>query len=33
MTVRAMFRRFDAETWDARRTLFRTAAPSRDAAE
>ena len=33
MTVRAMFRRFDAETWDARRTLFRTAAPTRDAAE
>ena len=33
MTVRDVFRRFDAAAWDARRTLFRTAAPTRDAAE
>jgi 2-methylisocitrate lyase-like PEP mutase family enzyme len=33
MTVREMFRRFDAEAWDARRRLFRTAGPPREAAE
>jgi 2-methylisocitrate lyase-like PEP mutase family enzyme len=33
MTVREMFRRVGADEWDARRTLFRTAAPDRDAAE
>ena len=32
MTVHEMFRRFGAEAWDARRTLFRTAGPTRDAA-
>jgi 2-methylisocitrate lyase-like PEP mutase family enzyme len=32
MTVREMFQRFGAEAWDTRRTLFRTAGPTRDAA-
>ena len=32
VTVREMFQRFGAEAWDARRTLFRTAGPTRDAA-
>ena len=32
MTVREMFRRLDAAAWDARRRLFRTAGPTRDAA-
>jgi 2-methylisocitrate lyase-like PEP mutase family enzyme len=32
MTVHEMFQRFGAEAWDARRTLFRTAGPTRDAA-
>jgi 2-methylisocitrate lyase-like PEP mutase family enzyme len=33
MTVREMFQRVGADEWDARRTLFRPAAPTRDAAE
>jgi 2-methylisocitrate lyase-like PEP mutase family enzyme len=33
MTVRDMFRRVGADEWDARRTLFRTGAPIRNAAE
>jgi 2-methylisocitrate lyase-like PEP mutase family enzyme len=32
MTVRDVFRRFGAGAWDARRTLFRAAGPTRDAA-
>ncbi len=33
MTVRELFRRFGAEAWDARRTLFRTGPPTPDQAE
>ena len=33
MTVREMFQRVGADEWDARRTLFRPAAPARNAAE
>jgi 2-methylisocitrate lyase-like PEP mutase family enzyme len=33
MTVREMFQRVGADEWDARRALFRPAAPARDAAE
>jgi len=33
MTVREMFQRVGADEWDARRDLFRAAAPARDAAE
>ncbi len=33
MTVRELFRRFGAEAWDARRTLFRTGPPIPDQAE
>jgi 2-methylisocitrate lyase-like PEP mutase family enzyme len=33
MTLREMFRRVGADEWDARRTLFRTAAETRDAAQ
>jgi hypothetical protein len=33
MTVHEMFQRVGADEWDARRTLFRAAAPTRDAAE
>ncbi len=33
MTVREMFQRVGADEWDARRTLFRPAAPARKAAE